>query len=475
MRRRVLLALELVGVGLLGALLAVLVAGSVTADVGPFEADLSLHPSYTGGTQVAVPPLGQLSLDTHDGPVRLDVGITQLRLDAARRLVQDPGQLRGIGAEVNRDLREGVERLLLRTVVVTLLGSAALGLLVFRRLRRTLAAAGAGLGALVAVGGLAWLTADDRALAEPRFTGILASAPTAVGDVRDILADVDAYGLQLGRLVTNVTELYSVTSTLPVFEATDDTIRALHVSDLHLNPTSYGIIGSVVDQFAVDVVVDTGDSTDLGTGPEVRYVDAIGRLDVPYVWIRGNHDSVQVQAAVERQPNATVLDGPGTAEVAGLRFLGVGDPRFIRDAETRGEATPEVLELVGEQLLEAYEQAAEPPHVVLSHDPRTTGPLIGRVPLVLTGHTHERATETTDGTTLIVQGSTGGAGLRALRGEEPTPVTMTVLYFDRATGALQAFDDITLGGVGTSDARISRTVVAEVPEPAATPSPGRTP
>jgi hypothetical protein len=70
-----------------------------------------------------------------------------------------------------------------------------------------------------------------------------------------------------------------------------------------------------------------------------------------------------------------------------------------------------------------------------------------------------------------VQGSTGGAGLRALRGEDPTPVTLTVLYLDRADQQLQAYDDITLGGVGASDARISRTVVVEQDEPEPAPSP----
>lgn len=171
----------------------------------------------------------------------------------------------------------------------------------------------------------------------------------------------------------------------------------------------------------MDVVVDTGDSTDLGTPAESRYVEAIGRLDVPYVWIRGNHDSRAVQAAVARQPNATVLDGPQVVEVAGVRMLGQGDPRFISDAATRGEAPPEVLELVGEQLREAYDDAADKPDLVLTHDPATAGPLMGGPPVVLAGHTHRRRTQTADGTTLLVQGSTGGAGLRALRGEGRLP------------------------------------------------------
>jgi len=68
-RRRLSLALAMAAVGTLGALLAVLVAGTITRDVGPFSADLSLQPSLDGGTEVAVPPLGQLLLDTHDRAV----------------------------------------------------------------------------------------------------------------------------------------------------------------------------------------------------------------------------------------------------------------------------------------------------------------------------------------------------------------------------------------------------------------------
>jgi predicted phosphodiesterase len=472
---RLLLGLELAAVGLLGAVLGLLVAGSVTAPVGPFTADLSLRPSLSGGTVVHVPPLGELQLDTHAGPVRLDVRVAQLRSEAARSIVADPESLRGLGEDVNGDLRDGVQELVLRTLLVTVAGAALLGLLVFRRGRATLAAAGSGLAALVAAAGVIALTADERALAEPRYTGLLASAPTAVGDVRDIVERFDAYRLQLGRLVANVSELYSVTSALPVFTPDDDTVRVLHVSDLHLNPASYDIIGSVVEQFGVDVVVDTGDITDFGSAAESRYVMGIAEVDAPYVWIRGNHDSSLTQAVVEAQPNAVVLDGPEVVEVAGVRFLGQGDPRFTPDKTTRDDDAPtEVLTAVGNALRRAYEQADEKPDVVLVHDPISAGPLVGEAPLVLAGHRHQRAVDTEDGTTLMVQGSTGGAGLRALEGEEPTPITLTVLYLDPTSGELQAYDALTLGGLGLNDARISRTVVAE-PEPEPTPTPSPTP
>ena len=176
-----------------------------------------------------------------------------------------------------------------------------------------------------------------------------------------------------------------------------------------------------------------------------------------------------------RQPNAVTLDGPQVVEVAGLRLLGQGDPRFTPDKTTRGDdAPPEVLELVGRQVREAAETSPLGVDIVATHDPLTTGPLLGAVPLVLAGHTHQRRVDTADGTTVFVQGSTGGAGLRALEGEDPTDISLSVLYLDPETRLLQAYDDITLGGLGLNDARISRRVVTAPAGPEPSPS-GPTP
>jgi hypothetical protein len=69
---------------------------------------------------------------------------------------------------------------------------------------------------------------------------------------------------------------------------------------------------------------------------------------------------------------------------------------------------------------------------------------------------------------MMVEGSTGGAGLRGLEGEEPTPLSLSVLYFDE-THKLKAYDDIQLGGTGESNVEMQRNVIGATPE--ATPSP----
>jgi hypothetical protein len=92
-----------------------------------------------------------------------------------------------------------------------------------------------------------------------------------------------------------------------------------------------------------------------------------------------------------------------------------------------------------------------------------------------------------DGTRVFVQGSTGGAGLRGLEHEEPTPVTLSVLYFDPETRQLVAWDDIKLGGLGLSSAELRRNQVDQsgdtaddedtdevAPTPPGSPSPAPT-
>ena len=120
--------------------------------------------------------------------------------------------------------------------------------------------------------------------------------------------------------------------------------------------------------------------------------------------------------------------------------------------------------------------ADAPVDVAVMHDPARPPPRwTATVPLVLSGHYHRREQHLLpDGTLSFVQGSTGASGLRGLEHEKPTPVRASVLYFDRDTRALQAWDDITLGGLGLVSAKIERRIVGQqFPElaPFVTPSP----
>lgn len=472
-------AAGLVAVVVLGAWLGLLVVGDVRVPVGPMNTTMTLRPSLTGGTKINVSPLGALQLDSHTAPVRLDVNVDQLDPERSQALVDRPERLSGLQDEVTRDIAHGTADLAVRSCVAVVTGATALGLLVYRRPRRALAAGGLALTLLAASGGTAYATWNPDSVLEPRFSGLLSSAPSLVGDARSIVTEFDVYQKELARLVTNVTKLYDATSTLPAYQPDPTTLRVLHVSDIHLNPASWKIIASLVEQYRVDVIVDTGDTMDHGTAAENGFLDPIEDLGAPYVWVRGNHDSLVTQRYLEGLKNVHVLDGGRAKTVAGLRFAGIGDPQFTPDRSTRTGAE-QSQELAGARLASALRDqraAGTPVDVALAHEPSAAREVDGTVPLVLAGHIHREETEVMRyGTRLRVEGSTGGSGLRAIEGTYPDPIETSILYFDRDSRRLQAWDSIELGGLGLTTAEVSRHLPEEnQPGAKTSPSPSGSP
>ena len=471
----------IVVVGLAGAWLGLQLGGHAAAQIGPVRTEMAIQPALAGETVVRVPPLGSLDLASHHGPLRLTVDVQQLSEQAVKHLIADPGELSGLPARAARDLRHGLITVAVHAAIAVAACGLLLGLVVFRRrIWRAVAATGVSLAVLAASGGIAAATWNPRSIFEPRYTGLLAGAPSLVGNVQDIAIRFGLYRRELAGLVSNVTRLYAATSDLPVFHPDPNTIRVLDVSDIHDNPAAWNVMHSIASQFAVNFIIDSGDLTDHGTAPENSLAREIRTFAVPYVFIRGNHDSLATARVVARQPNAVVLHGQ-IATVDGLRIIGMGDPRFTPDqsVEVSGE---DVVAAAGQRLAAVAAATRPPPDIAVVHDPVEAAPFDGVVPLVLAGHIHRRVTWLLPGgTRVFVQGSTGGAGLRALQSQPPTPIECSVLYFDRATRKLQAWDDITVAGLGGTAAQIQRYLATDqspvggpVPVITLTPSPGPT-
>src|SRR6266542_1639174 len=206
----------------------------------------------------------------------------------------------------DRDQRHGIVTVAVRSLLAVTACGLLLGLLVFRRAAPTLLAGGISLAVLVASGGIATATWNPRSIFEPRYTGLLTGAPLLVGNVQAIAVRFGLYRQELADLVGNVTRLYAATSTLPVYQPDPSTIRVLAVSDIHDNPAAWSVMHSIAGQFAVNFIIDSGDLTDHGSSPENELATEIPAFHVPYVFIRGNHDSRATMAAVARQRNAVV-------------------------------------------------------------------------------------------------------------------------------------------------------------------------
>ncbi|MCO7222280.1 metallophosphoesterase [Klenkia sp. PcliD-1-E] len=459
--RRTLRWTQRVVVAVVGATLGVVLFGRVEAPIGPFDATVAFTPAASGGAEVEIPPLGALAVDAYDGPLRLDVQLRRVDEARVQSLASDPTQLDGIVDTVSADLRAAVVRLAWTTAAAGAGGAVVLSLVVLRRRREPLVALGLSAALLAGTAGLGAATWRPEALSQPTYTGLLVNANSLIGSAQDIVARYDAYRASLEDLVTNVSTLYSAVSTLPDPRRTAGTVALLHVSDLHLNPAGADLVERVVQQFGIDGVLDTGDIVDWGSAAENQTFNWIGTLGVPYVYVRGNHDSALTAAAVAAQPNATVLDDSST-RIDGIVVAGTADPRFTPDKS--GTQDAESLEQSGEELADYIATLDRPPAIALVHEPPQAEPLDGVVPLVLAGHTHERDVSVMEeGTRLMVEGSTGGAGLRGLQGEDPTPLSCTVLYLDRTTGELTAYDEITLGGLGQSEVTIQRTYTDPLP------------
>lgn len=491
----------LVGVAAVaGAWLGLAIGAHVSTAVGPAEIGMSLQPSWRGQTVLDVRPLGTLRFESHQGPLQLQLNLNGIHTDVAQRLLESPRWAETLPGLIEADLQSGLRELLIRSLVWAVAGACVVGLVVFRTWRKALLTGLTSLCGLLLAGTLAAVTFNPASISEPRYTGLLTGVPSLIGSAQSIVSRFSEYQSQLAKLVTNVSQLYHAGSTLPVYSPDPNTLRVLHVSDIHLNPVAWSTIRSLTEQFQINMIIDTGDIADHGTKAENKFVEEIGKLKVPYVYVRGNHDSTDTERAVARQKNAVVLDG-AAKNVEGLRVYGIGDPRFTPDKSVEVDSDPAALERLGAfhasrlvppaapkttkkpspsaTKVSGTEAAAAklPVDVVAVHDPTIGRAFDGAVPLVLSGHVHARSTEMLhSGTRLMIQGSTGSAGLRGLEHDEPTPIQASVLYFDRKTQRLQAWDDITLGGLGEQWVQIQRHLETEpgrtiLPERSSVPTP----
>ncbi|WP_246955841.1 metallophosphoesterase [Brachybacterium sp. Marseille-Q7125] len=488
--RRALSVLTTVLVGVLGAMVGLLLVPSTPVDVGPLHATVHLRPSLDSATVLLLPPVGEVAFDSHTAPVRIEATVQSVDIEKAQDLFTSMEGLR----ELQRTAPEAITAAAAQNAVLNALFAAAgAGLavgLTFRRVRRALIAAGSTVAVVgVSVGATA-VTFSPHSLAQPRFEGLLSQAAYIADLGQGKAIDYQNYRDTLAEFVGQVSALYIAADSLPAGLDRENVITVLHVSDIHDNPQAYDVIDQLNGQFDIDLVIDTGDIVSWGTPLENELLHRIGSLDVPYVYISGNHDGQAAAEVIESQPNATVLDNE-IEEVAGLTIAGIGDPRFAADDDSDAggwrEGDQAVIASVFQlgETIEAHnaENPDNPVDIALIHDPTKPEGMLGRVPLVLSGHMHTSSVEQDregSGTEWMTVGSTGGAlasgGVQpVLRGEDPLDLTARMLYFDAETKRLVAYDDIVMGGLGLVSVSIQRAQESReeleltIPEGAETP------
>ena len=458
LRRRTAMLLAVAAVGLAGTWLGMTIGGRNSSRMGPFDVQLSAH-FGRGQTEMVLPPLGQITADTHMAPLAFRATLREVDVRQLTRLVRDRS-IREIADDMSESARRRVVPFAFQILGVAMVGSLVLAALAFRTNWRAVLLSLA--VPVMVVGGselAAWATYDSNAFLAPRFSGSLALAPKLVGDVETAAARIDAFRLELQRIVSGAARVYSQIQTR---QFPGDEIRVLHIADVHLSPLGLEFARQLAQAFDVDVVVDTGDLTSFGTPAEdliARFVPGFGR---PYLFVPGNHDGPSIEAAMARAPNVTVVDG-APVEKAGIMFYGLRHPVFTpnKEATIDDEEFESRARQAGQQILSDVQTMPTRPAVVAVHDDRMAETVAGRVPVVISGHFHQPAARVMERTLFLRTGTTGGSGFTVFTQEGGIPLSAEILYFERGPQpGLVAFDRITQSPE-SGNLSVERHLVAE--------------
>lgn len=476
-RARVLRGVAAAALGVLGGALALALMPLPSIDAGPVTFSMRATPSLASDTVLDVGALGRVVMDTHQTPVALRAAAESLDSRTTESLLlRRPSGIPPIDEDA---VRAGLIRnASLALLVVAAAGAGVAGIVLRRRAAAGVGAATAVLALLLTLLATA-IDYDTRAIDEPRLEGSLAYVPQAVQVVGEFAERNDAYTDRLGDLGTQLAFFHQALLLSAEENPVDrsNQVRFLVITDLHLNRAGFALARSLATAYDVDGVINLGDDTDWGSGQESEFLSGAADFGVPYVWVRGNHDSRATQARVEAA-GGIVLDDD-VAEIAGVRFYGIGDPTFTP------RKTREVID-AGEQRFKtrwsedvfadryAAATATEPVDVVLVHDEvmATTLPDVledappPRHPsLVLSGHRHRFLSHTLGEVRAIQMGSTGGAGLRVFDAGDETPLEAGVLYLDADTREPTAMDLFTLRPLEESRFSVERIPLSTEDEP----------
>jgi predicted phosphodiesterase len=465
-------------VGIAGAAIALQAFAKTTVDAGPFQVQLETDFGRSV-TDISLPPLGRLRADTHGAPLHVRASLKEVDVEELQQELR--GGIDLVAGEVEQNILAAAGRFAGFVVLVGVAGAAALGLVAFRdRWISVLRATLAGLLAVVLSVGFTAIGFDASAFQAPSYTGSLRLVPQLFGPVQGAIERVGYFRDELRRVVAGAARAYAAVESNPLGRG--DEIRVLHISDIHLSTLGFGFAHELARSFDVDMVIDTGDTTSFGARNEEFILPEITRFELPYVWVRGNHDSAAFQDAVAGLDGTVVLDGQ-TAEIDGFTVYGLGHPYFNeqRGTPVGDEDVVALVEAAAERVAADVSALPEPPDIVLVHDDRMAAGVAGTVPLVLSGHFHNNRDEVIDGTLFLRVGSTGGASPTGFTAEGDVPFSAEVLYFRADTdGGMQLVAwDLVTQFPETGSLEIARHLASDVgvsPSPSlpASPSPSLT-
>jgi len=412
---------------------AVYLAGSAVYDVEGLSLRIGTIPSLQGKTVIDLSPFGSISAHTHRAPFQLHFRPEYIGTELAKDLLDSHhGDSSTLLAKFQGKLSPLALSFILRQVIVGLVTSLIMVWLIWRTSWRQTIYSGI-IGGLVIM--LLLVTGmrgyDLNAFKEPEYNGVIALAPNLIPEPEELIERINQVGDQTRVLVNNIQTLMASVNGMPMLgdpQKDDGVKKILLMGDLHSNPVGIEFIKGLARSFNVDFIIDTGDLTDFGSPLEAKFADGLKDLGVPYVFAPGNHDNPEIVKYVKSLKTSIILNNK-TVTVKDLTVLGNADP-LASSQEVVEEDQAKWYKMTTEQaakLLEAGD-LANPPDLVVVHNPQTAKKLAGHFPLIITGHTHKQHIETIDGTLIINPGSAGAEGVRGLYTDKTIPYSAIILY-----------------------------------------------
>ncbi len=417
----------------LGALLALYMVGTGDYTIEGLTFSVSALPARSGSTTIDLSPLGSVSASTHTTPLLIKIQLTYIGTGADSAVAEEAVTSAEGWNNIYEGLMNIVKPFITRQIIVIFCGAGLAVLILWRCRLRTAFLSGLSCAAVMAL--LLFNLAhsyDGEAFKEPVYCGVIALAPQLIlepGEFKDRLEELQA---DTRKVIGNISLLMSSSDGLSLLASPteDGTLKkVLLISDLHSNPLGAEFVDEIAAAFKVDLILDAGDLTDLGTSMEAEYAAKISNIKIPYVFCPGNHDTPEIIDFVNDLDNGIVLDGY-TINAAGVKILGSADP-MASSSEVDLQDSLAWETLMQEQAEALINKAAEEetkPDIVVVHNPQAAQKLTEYFPLIVYGHTHQQSIIINNETILLNPGTSGASGLRGLYSDQAVPYSAMVLY-----------------------------------------------
>jgi putative phosphoesterase len=412
----------------MGSLFFIHFFDSLIVNVSGMEFIINLKLSWKGYTSIVLPPLGVLKATTHKAPVQINIVLQNINLDFIKSILDVAPNKRELILMFKNQINHTLYILAAKTVLLGLLGAAFGGIVLRLKNKEVVLCSVIGLLITILLLTSVFATYNMDAFNTPEYSGTLKAAPWIINLLNKGISQINELGQQLKNMSDNISTVFSKMDGIGPIDGNDEVIRVLHVSDIHNNPAAYDFMEQVVKNFKVDFIIDTGDITDYGTPLENMIIKNLAKLSVKYIYVSGNHDSQSVINMLKKAKNVAVLDGK-MINIDGINVLGFSDP-----ASKTGDIEPPDEMKIMEQNLKIHEWldiSHSEPDILAVHNPKITENIIGRVPVILNGHTHKLNLFQRDGSIVINAGTTGAAGIRGFQTNSDIPYSAVLLYFKK--------------------------------------------